>query len=190
MDALILAGGKNTRFASHKGLAIVGGRRIIETISDLFSSCFSRIFVSTNEPERFFSLGHAMMGDVLDRRGPLTGIYSALVCSGSPELFVAACDMPFIKKEIVRLIVDAYDGQDAVVASFRGRLQPLLGIYSGRIVDRIGERLDQGAASMMGLLEGIDAHVISDEEVARLDPGGSSFVNINTVEEYLHATGG
>ncbi|MDP2158720.1 MAG: NTP transferase domain-containing protein, partial [Nitrospirota bacterium] len=76
MDALILAGGENSRFLSHKALAEVKGKRVIETTIELFKKYFNNIYISTNSPELFFYLGLPMIGDLLEQKGPMTGIYS------------------------------------------------------------------------------------------------------------------
>lgn len=40
----------------------------------------------------------------------MTGIFSALACTGAPEVFVTACDMPFISDVVINLIKDSYKG--------------------------------------------------------------------------------
>ena len=184
MDALILAGGENRRFQSHKGLADIKGKRIIETISELLKKYFTTVYISTNTPEIFFYLGMPMIGDIVEQRGPMVGIYSSLVCTGAPELFVAACDMPFIKAEVVELITGKYHGQDALLPLFQGRPQPLLGIYSHHGAAVMKERIGRTRKALWDLLQEMAVQYIHEEEIAAADPEGRSFVNINTLEEY------
>ena len=188
MDAIILAGGENRRFHSHKGLAEINGRKIIETTTELLKKHFSAVYISTNEPELFFYLGLPMIGDIVDRRGPMSGIYSALISTEAPELFVAACDMPFIRDEVVELIVKRYHGQAALLPVFQGRPQPLLGIYSQGIASAMEERIRHDRKALWDLLGEKRVEYIGEDEVMEADPEGRSFVNINTLEEYRKLT--
>ena len=190
MDALILAGGENRRFLFHKGLAEIYGQRIIEITSSLLRKHFNKVWLSTNSPEIFFYLGLPMVGDMINLRGPMTGIFSALACTGAPEVFVAACDMPFISEKVITLIKNAYEGQDAVIPVFRGDPQPLIGMYSNRIKDLMEERINGKRNAMRDLLHDIDVYYIQEQEVLTVDPEGRSFVNINTREDLQRATGG
>jgi len=95
-----------------------------------------------------------------------------------------ACDMPFIKSEVIELIKQKFHGQDAVLPMHKGLPQPLLGIYSRRIVPQLAERIQQNKKAMWDLLQGITVQLIPEQEMLRVDPEGRSFVNINTLEEY------
>ena len=141
MDAVILAGGENRRFPVHKGLAEIHGKRLVEIASSILRKYFNKVWLSTNSPDKYFYLGLPMIGDIINFRGPLTGIFSALLSSGAPELFVAACDMPFISDDMIKLIKDSYKGQDAVIPVFNDMPQPLLGIYSNKVKDLMEERI-------------------------------------------------
>jgi len=190
MDALILAGGENRRFLFHKGLAEIHGKRIIEITASLLRKYFNNVWLSTNSPEKYFYLGLPMIGDIINFRGPLTGIFSVLVSTGAPEVFVAACDMPFIADDMINLIRDSYKGQDAVIPFFGGFPQPLPGIYSGRVKALMEERISLNRRGMSDLLCDIDVYYIPEKEVLMVDPEGRSFVNINTREDLKQATGG
>ncbi|MBI5188319.1 MAG: molybdenum cofactor guanylyltransferase [Nitrospirae bacterium] len=200
MDALILAGGENKRLSVLKGFIEIKGKRIIESNIELLSSIFDRVIISTNNPEIYFYLGVPMVGDILKYRGPMTGILSVLISLEVPEIFVTACDMPFIKPELIRYIIDKYStpsltlpprggGQgwekwDAVIPIFDKKPQPLLGIYSRRIAGSMEESIKQGEKSLKRFLQGMDVLYIDEEEVRIIDPEGRSFININTMEDY------
>lgn len=184
MDAIILAGGENRRFQSHKALAEIKGRRIIEASTELLIKHFTAVYISTNTPELFFYLGLPLIGDVVEQRGPISGIYSSFISTGAPELFFMACDMPFIKPEVIEVIKKKFHEQDAVLPMHKGLPQPLLGIYSRRLVPKLAERIQQKKMAMWDLLRGITVQFVPEEEMLRVDPEGKTFVNINTLEEY------
>lgn len=190
MDALILAGGENSRLKFQKGLIRINGKRLIEKNALLLENYFKSILISTNNPELYFYLGYRIIGDVVRIRGPMTGIFSAFICSDAPSLFVMACDMPSVFRELVHLIKETYTGQDAVIPIFGGKPQPLLGIYSRTVCGTIEGRLKSDNRTMMGLLESIDAYFIEERDVLRIDPEGKSFINLNTPEDLGRVTGG
>lgn len=185
MDALILAGGENKRLPFVKGFIEIKSRRIIEFHINLLDTIFDRIMISTNNPELFFYLGVPMVGDVMKSRGPMTGILSGLVASEAPEIFVIACDMPFINAELIKYIMNKWTIRwDVAVPVYDKKPQPLFGIYSKRTAQTMEKNINQGKRSLRGFLSGLDVLYIEEEEVRAVDPTGRSFVNINTIEDY------
>lgn len=204
MTAVILAGGENRRLPVLKSCLKVDGRRIIDSNIELLKGLFDRVVISTNAPELYLYLGVPMIGDILRHRGPMTGIFSVLLGTGEPEVFVFACDMPFIKPELIRYIVDKYRGQrtedrtqnsevkkwDVVVPVFDRKPQPLFGIYSKNIINTVEERITRGQRGLREMLTELRVLYIKEEEVRDIDPSGRSFVNINTIEDYEREIGG
>ncbi|NJD57158.1 MAG: molybdenum cofactor guanylyltransferase [Nitrospirae bacterium] len=184
MDAIILAGGENRRFQSHKALVEIRGRKLIEKTSELLLRHFGAVHINTNTPELFFYLGLPLIGDIFKQRSPMTGIYSSLVSTGASELFFAACDMPFIEGDVIELIKGQFCGQDAVLAADKGVPQPLLGIYSRRLIPELERRLNQNRKAMWDLLPDIAVDLVPERAMSAVDPEGRSFMNFNTVEEY------
>ncbi len=191
MDALILAGGENKRLPVLKGFLEVNGKRIIESNIELLSRIFDRVIISTDKPELYFPFGVLMIGDIIKYRGPMIGIFSALTVPEISEIFVTACDMPFINTALVKHIVNRWSEKwDAAIPSFAKRPQPLLGIYSKRIVGDMEKIIKQGKRSLREFLHKINVLYIEEEEVRSIDMEGRSFVNINTMEDFQKETGG
>lgn len=201
MKAVILAGGENKRLPLIKGFLEIEGKKIIESCIEVLDEICEGVVISTNNPERYCYLGVPMVGDVVRHKGPMTGILSALVSLKVPEVFVVACDMPFIKPALVRDIVDKWmqntansspvtrhsslkNGWDALIPIFDNKPQPLLGIYSRSLINKIENSISEGNRGLRKFLKGINVRYINENEVRSLDPEGRSFVNINTLEEY------
>lgn len=189
IDALVLAGGENRRFPAQKAFADIGNGRSIDTVIGLLRGISRKLYLSTNSPEQFFPLGIAMIGDLLTVRGPMNGIYSALKASGGPALLAAACDAPLLSGGLLRLLVERYRGQDAVVPVFERRVQPLPGIYSAGLLSRMKTLADSGRCGLRELLDGTDFCSISEAETRAIDPQGRSFMSINTVGDYQRLSG-
>jgi molybdopterin-guanine dinucleotide biosynthesis protein A len=121
----------------------------------------------------------------------MTGIFSALINQDSSEVFVTACDMPYINVTLIKYIVGKWSEEwDAVIPIFQKKTQPLLGIYSKRIAEKMEESIKNGIRSLRWFLEGIHVYYINEEDVRAIDLEGRSFININTIEDYQKEIGG
>jgi molybdopterin-guanine dinucleotide biosynthesis protein A len=190
MDALILAGGENKRIPLIKGFLEIRNRKIIETNIELLKSIFSRVILSVNNPELYFYLGLPMIGDVVDSRGPMTGILSVFMNTESADIFVTACDMPYINAILIKYMVEKYNDKfDALIPLYDGKPQPLFGIYAKRISELMEQRIRSGKKSLRDFLKTINVRYINEEEVRSIDPEGRSFVNINTFKDYQREGG-
>jgi molybdopterin-guanine dinucleotide biosynthesis protein A len=187
---VILAGGRNSRFPSQKGFIRIGDVSIIERTLGIMRSMFRNVMISTNMPESYFFLGAQLVGDVLPSRGPMTGLYSALINANEPAVFVAACDMPFVKTGIISLICGKYkdrvqtDGFDAAIPVFDGIPQPLLGIYRDTALPALENAIMDDKVSLQPFLTEVRTFFIEEIDVRAADPDGKSFININTVDDY------
>lgn len=197
MTGTILAGGENRRIPLLKGHIEINGKKIIDSSVNLMRNLFGRAVISTNTPELYFYCGAPMIGDIINQRGPLTGIFSVLSNIKDDAIFVAACDMPFLNERLIGYMVDTYNNfnsgtnkWDAVIPVFEGKPQPLFGIYSKNILGVIEERLNKGLKRLKDLLTEINVLYIKEEEVRQIDPEGRSFLNINTMEDLEKIRGG
>jgi molybdopterin-guanine dinucleotide biosynthesis protein A len=193
LTGAILAGGENTRIPKLKGFLEVGGTPIITHNIGILKKIFERVVISTNMPERYFSLGLSLIGDIRSERGPMTGILSVLVATGDDSVFVVACDMPFVNEHLIRYMVEKHREEsagggvqtyDAVVPVFQGLTEPLFGIYTRDCIPTLESMIRNGQRSIIGMLKALRVRPITDDEVKGVDAAGRSFVNINTVEDY------
>lgn len=190
MIGAILAGGENKRMPYIKGLLRIGGLTIIERNLGILKDVFGKVVISTNSPEIYFPFGVPMLGDIINERGPMTGIYSLLVSTGADAVFVIACDMPFVRRELIEYMKDRfedlslYNEIDAMVPRYRGEVEPLMGIYASSIAGRFEESLKDGEKGLYAFLRKANTSYIEDYEIKDIDPEGVSFVNINTLEDY------
>jgi molybdopterin-guanine dinucleotide biosynthesis protein A len=174
-----------------KGFLEIHGRRIIDSNVVILERIFDKVLLSTNNPEDYCYLGLPMVGDTMRQRGPMTGILSALNIPEISEIFVTACDMPFISSELIQYIVDQWDKKwDASVPLFESKPQPLLGIYSKNTAYHMEASIKHGKRSLRSFLKDIHVLYISEKDVRRIDREGKSFVNINTPEDVTYVLKG
>ncbi|MBI3593191.1 MAG: molybdenum cofactor guanylyltransferase [Nitrospirae bacterium] len=187
--AVILAGGENRRFPMLKSFIEVDGSPIIKRNICVLKKIFHEVFINTNMPERYFYIGVPLIGDVLPSRGPMSGIYSSLVNAKEPCIFVTACDMPFLDKDVITFICEKHvmvsksGTVDATIPIFNNEPQPLAGVYSKTILPFLEEGVLNDKVSLKRLLNDVLVNFIDEADVRAVDPEGRSFININTVED-------
>lgn len=190
---VILAGGASRRFGSPKALARVGGRRIVDRVRDALAAAVPEVVVSANEPAMFEDLHLPVRPDLVAGLGALGGIHTALRWAaerGRPGALVAACDMPWISAELLRVIVEraAFTAADAVVPESGGPrgIEPLCAWYSVRCLPHVERMIAEGERRVHRLIDRIRADVVPAAEVRRIGDPGILFLNVNTVDD-LHA---
>jgi molybdopterin-guanine dinucleotide biosynthesis protein A len=187
MTGIILAGGESRRMGREKSLLDFKGRPLVEHIVEICSGLFEQTVIVTNKPDQYRAYGAELVSDVLDIRGPLTGIYSGLLRSRSEYSFVAACDMPFLNPGLIAYMGAIATGSDVVVPRYQGYLEPLHAVYHRRLLPTIESLLRKGDRRIRSMFDQIDVRYLTEDEIDRFDPLRRSFKNLNTPEEYKEA---
>lgn len=189
MTGVVLAGGKNLRFPTLKSFIKIDNSTIIEKNLALLGDIFDEVFISTNMPEVYFYLGVPLIGDVIPSRGPMSGIYSSLFSAEGDSMFVVACDMPFISRDIISFVckkhMESFHAyHDATIPVYNGEPQPLLGVYCKTVMPYLEKGVLNDETSLKRLLSKIKTNFIDESDIMTIDPDGRAFVNINTIEDY------
>lgn len=187
MTGVILAGGENSRMGSHKAFLSVNGKPLIERILAVHGSLFPRTIIVTRSPDRFRSYPVEIAEDASPVRGPLTGIYTAMLRSPDDRFFVNACDMPFLDPRLIAYLCDRAGDHDALVPRVNGYPEPLHAVYHRRILPVIEELLRNGERRIQRLFDHVQVIYTTEEEIGSIDPHFRSFININTPQEYKEA---
>lgn len=199
MTGIVLAGGKATRMggACDKAFLKIGSETIIDRQLKALRFFFKEIIIVTNSPDRCkpphqlrgkhaittIGAGVKIISDVIRDRGPMGGIYSGLLASGSFYNFVVACDMPFINRPLVRYIIENKSGYDIVIPKIGRRFHPLLGAYSKNCILPIEKMLKYNRLKVANIFSKVKTRFLSRQEIGRFDKDMASLVNINTPEE-------
>jgi molybdopterin-guanine dinucleotide biosynthesis protein A len=166
-----------------KALMKLDGRPFVWHVATTLQKVFDRVILVANDLAAYDFLGLETVGDIYQDCGPLGGIHSALVRAGSADIFVSACDTPFVTRELVRYIVGFDSDAPARIPSFKQQLHPLCGLYTQNCLPAIVERLESRRLRVLDFIESIHAEVIPispDLPFYRED----LFTNFNTPEDY------
>jgi molybdopterin-guanine dinucleotide biosynthesis protein A len=187
ITGVIQAGGKSTRMGGEpKALMELGGRRVIDRVVDVLASVTDDLLVVTNTPELYASLGIPMVPDVFAGGGSLGGIYSGLKAAGA-AIFTVACDMPFLRPDVARLVIGRAEEADVVVPRAGGQLETLHACYGKRCLEPMETRIRAGRLKIVAFLEDVRVLEIPEEDVARLAVPEVVFMNVNTPDDLARA---
>ena len=129
ISAAIMAGGKSRRMGQDKAWIGLEGRPIIARVIDVLREVADEVLIVANDP-RFAELGLPVVPDRFPEGGALGGIATGLGAATHDRVLVAACDMPFLRADIWRLLVQRSDGADAVVPRVGGEYETLHALYT------------------------------------------------------------
>ena len=96
----ILCGGKSSRMQSEKGLVLFNEKPFIEHIIEAALPISNEIQLVTNT-SHYDYLPYKKIKDIELDKGPIGGIYSALVYSNSDNNLILSCDVPLISTELL-----------------------------------------------------------------------------------------
>lgn len=187
MDGAILAGGKSQRMGRSKPFVELGGRPLISWVLDSLRPVCREVFIVADRTEPFDRLGYRVVRDCIADCGPMGGIYTALSSTSEREVFVTACDTPFLKPEVVRYLASQVEGYEIVVPQLPEGLHPLQAVYTRSCLPRMHEFLMTGRLSLIDFIQECIVRLVSDQEIRSFDPKGMSFLNINTPKDLERA---
>ena len=179
---IILAGGESSRMGRPKHLLPTPHGTLI----DHFVKGLSPMFAETVVVGRNLDCegeGFRLVEDDRPEQCPLVGVYSGLCAANTDLAFVLACDLPFIKPELVRYLLSCAHEADIVVPIVKGYYEPLCAVYRRTAIPVIQETLDRGALKITEIYDRLCLTKVSESDIRRFDPEFSSFVNLNTPKQ-------
>ncbi len=162
-----------------KALLPFRGGRLVESVARAVGRAAGSAVLVGN-PRLYQHLGYRVIPDLYPGAGPLGAILTALHHTSADWNLVAACDMPELSGEFLRLLVEATKGSaaDAVVPMGpSGRPEPLCAVYHRGSRAALGRALGRGIRSVRGALEDLRVAFVSVPEV-------TPFQNVNTPEDW------
>jgi len=184
MNAIVLAGGKSSRYGSDKALLKLENQTMIELIVENLRKIFNKIYVISNADEYSFLEDVVFAEDIIPGKGPLGGLYTGLKISDEKYNFLTACDMPFLSAEFFKFLKKQKKGYDVLVPEYRAYLEPLSGIYTTDLIPYIKRALSNNQLKIKSFFPEVNLKVIKEEEIREIADPEILFFNINYKDDF------
>ena len=188
--AIVLCGGRTSRYGGEKAHALVGGRRVIDRVLGVAGQVCGQVVAVTSAGKGDLLLpeGVLVVADAFPGTGPLGAICTGLRHAAFDLAVVAGCDLPFLNARLLRFLLGRADGFDAVVPRLAdGRAQPLHAVYRRACLGEMERQLTAGRLSIWRVLKELTSCYVGEEECRALDNGLLSFFNLNTPDDLARA---
>lgn len=204
--AILMAGGASRRMGAPKALLEIEGEPLACRIARTLGGPCDRLILSLASPRSSADRASAeierrvreatlrpvsRVTDPVPDQGPIAGLSSSLEQTETEFAFVAACDTPFLREDLVEAMLrraEREEGVDVVLPVLDGRPEPLVAVYrASTMAPHFAERLGRGVRR---LTDGIAARRVvrlETPELRRIDPGLESFENVNSPEDWTRA---
>ena len=187
---IILAGGLGTRMGHvKKAFLTIGGRTILDRLLAVYIPLFPEILISARDASDFADYPHPVAPDQFEARSSLTGIHAGLAAMRASHGFFAACDGPFLRPDLVRLLLDHAEPDADVIIPLKedGYVEPLCAIYSKRCIPHIEAQLNQDNFRIISFFDQVRVKHVPLEQLRPGDPHQISFFNVNSPDHLRQA---
>lgn len=188
-SAIVLAGGFSKRFGQDKGLVSLANKPLVKHVLDRISNVVDeKIVVVSSEAQaqkylKVLGPRAEVLIDNAEVQSPLAGAMTGFGQVNGTYSLLLACDMPFVSKDIVRLLLELCPGKEAVVPRWPNcNVEPLQAAYCTKpALEAAADALKSGnlnVQAMVSRLKGV--RYVSTLVLEQLDPGLETFFNVNT----------
>jgi molybdopterin-guanine dinucleotide biosynthesis protein A len=181
----ILAGGESRRLGRDKVTLPLAGKPLARWVAEALTPAVAEIWLVTNHPLAHAELHLPLITDLIPFQGPLGGLATALFYARTPWVLLAAADAPLLSPRLAAALADAATktSRPAIVCRTARGIEPLPGLYSVRLLNRVQDLLKTKKRAFMALLDPLRPEVWGPEVWRTHDPEGGSFENLNQPED-------
>ena len=182
--AIVLAGGRSSRFGRDKLVEPIRGRPMVAHAIDAVRSVAAEVLVVVAPGSDPAVLdGVRIVHDELAFEGPLAGIAAGLSATDAEIVVVVAGDMPTVVPDVLRrlvtcLITTAADGAVLVVGEDRPPIP--MAVRRSAASAAAATLLASGERRLRALPEALNAAGIPEGDWREDDPGGVSLLDVDT----------
>jgi molybdopterin-guanine dinucleotide biosynthesis protein A len=180
VTAIVLAGGRSSRFGASKLDAELAGVSVLERTVAAVRAITDDVLVvgragSADPAARYLE-------DTSPFEGPLVGLSTALEASTSGLAIVVGGDMPLLVPSVLSLLLERLDtsGADAAALEVGGAKKPLpvaLRVEPARAAAHVA--MAGSRRSLRDLLDGLRVAAIPEAEWRAIDPAGDTLLDID-----------
>jgi molybdopterin-guanine dinucleotide biosynthesis protein A len=187
LSAVILAGGRSRRMGSPKPWLPLDGVPLLAAVATRVRPLVSEIIVVTAAGRDLPACEARVLHDREPDLGPLPALALGLDAVRTSHAFVLGCDVPLVRRAVLRLLTREIGDLDGVVPLWGDRLQPLVALYHRRLAPTLAALATAGERRLQAVAALPCVATVSAERLRLVDPDGISFRTLNTPEDYAAA---
>ncbi|HHV64570.1 MAG TPA: molybdenum cofactor guanylyltransferase [Peptococcaceae bacterium] len=188
VTAVLLTGGESRRMGRNKAFLDLGGKTLLERSLEVLNSICQEVVISSRETDLYSGYGYKVIEDKIKGKGPLGGLYSVLTQAEFDELFLVACDMPFLNAQAITCLYQELEEYEVAVPYVLGRLHPLHAFYRRSILPAVEKNLLADKLRFTDLFGNCRTKIVRMDELLQGNCAREvierSFINANTPEEW------
>jgi molybdopterin-guanine dinucleotide biosynthesis protein A len=187
-SAIILAGGRGKRMGyREKSMMVINGKPLITYVIKSLKKVVDEVIISVRDKAQGELLdtilpGYTYAYDEFENKGPLSGMLSGLTLCRNDFCFIAACDMPFINENVVKMLFRMSKAHDAAIPRWKdGFLEPLHSVYRCEtMIKETIKAINSRESIILAPIFRMNVNYIDIENIRKIDPELRTLININT----------
>ncbi len=192
IGAIVLAGGRSSRFGRDKLAEVIDGRPLlVHAISAVRSIATDIVVVAAPHASLDVPDGVRLAHDPVAFEGPLAGLAAGLVALDptAERVIVVAGDMPtLVPAVLLRLLDVVASGADGATLGRDGETSVLpMALRRRRAQAEVAELLEHGERRLRALAKALDAEVVPESAWRLDDPTAATLRDIDTSEDLSSA---
>lgn len=183
VSAVVLAGGRSSRFGRDKLAEPIDGEPVLSrTIAAMLGVATDIVVVTGPDATVEVPSGVRLARDRVAYGGPLLGILAGLATARHEAVLVVGGDMPWLRPEVLTLMLEALvPGKGAVALEYGGRLQQLpIALRRDAGLQAARGLVDAGQRRLGALLQALSVATIAEDSWRALDPDARTLRDIDT----------
>jgi molybdopterin-guanine dinucleotide biosynthesis protein A len=196
VTAIVLAGGRSTRFGGDKLAALVAGRpilhRAIQAVAEVADEVVLVLAPDAPVPSLPGLPGSPIViaRDVVAGRGPLAGLAAGLAVAAHPRALLVAGDQPFLRVAVLRTLLDELGSRDRADGPDVAFLEDGASLWPFPVALRVETVRPVATAALAGrdlrlftLLGRLRPARVPEARWRALDPRGDSLRDVDTRDD-------
>lgn len=189
VTAIVVAGGSSTRMGRPKPSLPFAGEPLLARIVRILGESSAEIVVASARGASLPPLpaGVRVVDDETPGLGPLAGLVGGLRAAQHDLALVCGGDHPFPGRDLATHLLALARDHELVVPRWDGRLQPLFAVWRRSLLPRLEALVSSRRLGLVAAAGALGPFEVPEEDVARLDPRGLSFFDVDSPADYERA---
>lgn len=187
VTALILAGGKSSRFGRDKAYLKLNNRSVVGILANEACKVCDQVIIVSDTGRKFVFPENKNLREIADLKqgqGPMGGLHTGLIAARNETCLLMACDMPFLTAELMQLFIENSAGFDLVLPQIGADIEPMFGIYKKTLLPAADKCLAEKRRSLLNLIKAGKTLFLTEDIWGKTDDRKKAFYNINYLADY------